>query len=119
MLDENISLTCDSIFLYFLECLYTMTGCLCYSSKLTGARRQALLQRCVLALLTFCQSPHESTHVNVSPAKGCQDIVLTPTTSFVVISDRVGTLPPAEGGNVRGTLLRGSTECSAAPVVYF
>ncbi|KAA1107877.1 hypothetical protein PGTUg99_028631 [Puccinia graminis f. sp. tritici] len=79
-------------------------------SIFTGARRQALLQRCAIALLTFCQSPHESTHVNVSPAKGRQDVVLTPTTpttSFVVISDRVGTLPPAEGGNVRETLLRG------------
>ncbi|EFP86716.1 uncharacterized protein PGTG_13098 [Puccinia graminis f. sp. tritici CRL 75-36-700-3] len=62
----------------------------------------------MIALLTFCQSPHESTNVNVSSAKGLQDVVgtpTTPTTSFDVISDRVGTLPPAEGDNVRKTLL--------------
>jgi hypothetical protein len=81
-----------------------------HQSLFTGARRPALLQRCVLALSTFYQSPHESNHVDVSPAKGFQNVVLTPTTpttSFVVISDRVGTSPPAEGGNVQGTLLRG------------
>ncbi|KAA1123970.1 hypothetical protein PGTUg99_013622 [Puccinia graminis f. sp. tritici] len=77
-------------------------------SLFNSARRHALLQRCVIALLTFCQSPHESTNVNVSSAKGLQDVVgtpTTPTTSFGVISDRVGTLPPAEGDNVRETLL--------------
>ncbi|KAA1088763.1 hypothetical protein PGTUg99_027519 [Puccinia graminis f. sp. tritici] len=44
-------------------------------SLFTGPRRQALLQRCVIALSTFCRSPHESTHVDVSPAKGRQDVV--------------------------------------------